>query len=694
MKILSWNVRGLGRQRTIRRLRYLLKENNPQIVFFMETKLNKKQIEIVRRRCGFLYGIEVEAEGTKGGLCLAWRTDMDIMLRSFSKRHIGVSIEDKEKGAKWRFIGFYGSPYVQDRYDSWEVLKRLASGEVLPWLVCGDFNEIMYGFEKKGGLPRDERRMELFRKMLEDCYLFDVGYEGNWFTWERGELLQRLERLKEGLKEWARRIQFNRKKSKRILTAKLEELVVAEMDDMALAELIDTKISLNFEIEKDECYWEQRARTNWLKFGDKNTKFFHSQASQRKKRNFIHKLKNEKGEEMVFFQDVEVTARAYFQNLFSAGRRGNYDHILSGVERCINEEDNQRLTAPYSREEVIEVVFDMGPTKAPREDGFPAAFYQKCWQIVGEDVISYCLRMLNGEMKVITNRLRIVIGKCIDEAQSAFVLGQLISDNVLLAYEVLHKLKLKRLGKKGFMAVKLDMSKAYDRRFKTRRPTKSVLISFVRRGLIESVKIGYEERSNDPERYLGLPNMVGRKKKEAFQNLKDHFKKCIDNWSIRGDIISIWEDNWIQGVEKIGAQNRTNKSELQSVSDLIDLSSRKWKMDVVNSTFQEEIARKILQIPLTEFEHEDFQVWRGELSGEFSVRSAYKLLQDANRLVQSLKLKRMDPGGSVMGCAWEAATMTHSCDPSSGKEVIWPDRTDPLLEEIEGPSTSSSHMET
>lgn len=82
---------------------------------------------------------------------------------------------------------------------------------------------------------------------------------------------------------------------------------------------------------------------------------------------------------MVFFQDIKVTTRAYFQNLFSAGRRGNYDNILSGVERCINEEANQRLTAPYSRKEVTEVVFDMGPMKAPGEDGFPAAFYQKCW---------------------------------------------------------------------------------------------------------------------------------------------------------------------------------------------------------------------------------------------------------------------------------------------------------------------------
>lgn len=52
---------------------------------------------------------------------------------------------------------------------------------------------------------------------------------------------------------------------------KLSILAKAERDDRNLAKLIDTKIDLNF---------EQRARLNWLKYEDKNTKFFHSQASQ------------------------------------------------------------------------------------------------------------------------------------------------------------------------------------------------------------------------------------------------------------------------------------------------------------------------------------------------------------------------------------------------------------------------------
>lgn len=55
--------------------------------------------------------------------------------------------------------------------------------------MCGDFNEILYAFEKNGELPRDERRMEDFQDALVDCGLYDMGFSVPWFTWERGNLL-------------------------------------------------------------------------------------------------------------------------------------------------------------------------------------------------------------------------------------------------------------------------------------------------------------------------------------------------------------------------------------------------------------------------------------------------------------------------------------------------------------------------
>ncbi|KAA3458641.1 reverse transcriptase [Gossypium australe] len=176
--------------------------------------------------------------------------------------------------------------------------------------------------------------------------------------------------------------------------------------------------------------------------------------------------------------------------------------VLEGIEGSISHEINDILQSPFKEDEVYTALKGMGPLKAPGSDGFPALFFQKYWHIVGNEVLEFCLGVLNDGKgiestnttdivlfpkisqptilvnfrpislctviykivtKAIMNRLQDVIGNCIDKAQSVFVLGRLISDNVLLAYELLHTFRRKKTGKKGYKAVKLDMSKAYDR---------------------------------------------------------------------------------------------------------------------------------------------------------------------------------------------------------------------------------------
>jgi hypothetical protein len=65
--------------------------------------------------------------------------------------------------------------------------------------------------------------------------------------------------------------------------------------------------------------------------------------------------------------------------------------------------------------------------------------------------------------KVLANRLKTILPHIIAPTQSAFIPGRLILDNVLAVYETLHTMHMGMRGNNGFMAVKFDMSKAYDR---------------------------------------------------------------------------------------------------------------------------------------------------------------------------------------------------------------------------------------
>lgn len=127
----------------------MLKIYHLQIVLFIETKLNANRMERVRKRCGFFNGIDVPAEGSRGGLSLGWNEGHLVNLKSLSKNHIDVEIQDDKGKHRRLFTGFYGAPDVRNKVETWDLLRRLGRNNSLPWLVGGDFNDILFAHEKQ-----------------------------------------------------------------------------------------------------------------------------------------------------------------------------------------------------------------------------------------------------------------------------------------------------------------------------------------------------------------------------------------------------------------------------------------------------------------------------------------------------------------------------------------------------------------
>lgn len=112
---------------------------------------------------------------------MIWRSEGVAQVLSTSDRHIDlcVTLKDEEP---YRMTLFYGYADRCKRYLSWDLLRRLASQSSLPWVLLGDFNELLAVNEKWGRHGHPHSLIANFRSALDDCGLQDLGYSGHPFT--------------------------------------------------------------------------------------------------------------------------------------------------------------------------------------------------------------------------------------------------------------------------------------------------------------------------------------------------------------------------------------------------------------------------------------------------------------------------------------------------------------------------------
>ncbi|XP_062007013.1 uncharacterized protein LOC133724332 [Rosa rugosa] len=172
----------------------MVQAKNPSLIFLSETLAQPNILDTLRIRLGFAGCICYPEKEESQGVALLWRADTPVNLRTYSPHHIDVEVGQRGTADLWRFTGIYGFAARSQRHRTWNLIQTLAAGTChLPWLMAGDFNEIMSLNDKSGGPPRAAAAMEAFRRTMTDCGLFDMGFFGSKYTWSNKFTKERLD---------------------------------------------------------------------------------------------------------------------------------------------------------------------------------------------------------------------------------------------------------------------------------------------------------------------------------------------------------------------------------------------------------------------------------------------------------------------------------------------------------------------
>lgn len=253
---------------------------------------------------------------------------------------------------------------------------------------------------------------------------------------------------------------------------------------------------------KEELHWKQKSRVNWLKEGDKNTRYFHLSTLAHRAQNRINSLDSPNGETLSTSKEIYQHITSFYQSLLSEDPINRDDAQLSFLQHTptlVTPSHNTFLCSPISEDEVEKALFSMKPFGAPGPDGFPPGFLQHFWYLLKKDLtelvqesfqskqmlgrinhtfltvipktenaktidsfrpISLCNAIYKLVSKVATNRFKRILPNIITEEQKAFIKNRHLLDGLTTIHELLHSLQ--RYNRKGLL-LKLDMKKAFDR---------------------------------------------------------------------------------------------------------------------------------------------------------------------------------------------------------------------------------------
>nr|GEY27102.1 RNA-directed DNA polymerase, eukaryota, reverse transcriptase zinc-binding domain protein [Tanacetum cinerariifolium] len=282
----------------------------------------------------------------------------------------------------------------------------------------------------------------------------------------------------------------------------------------------DMNIEEEIELDENDVYIDRKvvlleSKLDWLRDGDRNSSYSHKFLRGKLNKCKIHKVIGNEGSiyenEQVGIQFVKHF-ESFLGTTFAAANMKESDSFLFNK---INTNDDECMCKEVIEDEIKRVVFDIDDSKASGPNGFSSKLFKKAWETIKDDFCNaikdfFKTRKLLGEVnatlitlvpkvhtslnmtdfrqntccnvaykcisKILTNRIKQVLNKLMDQNQSTFLPGRTITDNILLTQEPLKGYNNNNGPKR--CSLKINIQKAYDTGTEARRSNLSLPVYF------------------------------------------------------------------------------------------------------------------------------------------------------------------------------------------------------------------------